>query len=487
MGSAERLIVRWLLIAVLTVCAFHRTLASIVAATRGGSLVGGYVWTVLAAGLLAAIAVALQPRRGRAIYDRQTDIIVGLMLLVLAVLLDAVLLARYSTYFDLLRLDLVAMWMFLLSNTVLLFGIRSMFRFIWVWVLLLAIFPLPYQILAIVVLGGGKTSAGAGTLLVAAFAAWICAGADRRRGLSAAALAALTGAAVLAALTALIPQASLLTFQLVPALSAIVVSAVGVFLYSRVRHVKPELNRTVGPLAARQVWAAVPLVTAVAIGLSFVRLPIAVVPQSVTVEGIAFGRPLSIPAGWHQTAFGEYPEVARRLYGSGAVMLRQQITADTGNPKWDKLSQPRTVVVDSITTDSPFTFEVYPSVVVYAAPHARFSEPRIIDLGFGVRAQLVSGTDDRLLVTWNALQWTWQNGHSAQRVLVLSVDNHDDGAPFPQPGHSLPTVLNALLVVLFRGNAAVQNREAEFKDADMLTDIGHTLVRTQLHGMAVPA
>jgi hypothetical protein len=481
--STARLVLRWLLIAALTVGAFRRSLESLVEETRGGTLIG-YVWAVFAAGLVAAIAVAYQQRRGPPIHDRQTDIIVGSMGLVLSLLLHAVLLQRYSIYFDLLRLDLVAMWMFVLSSTIVLFGTRPFIRYIWVWILLLAVFPLPYQIVVIVFLGGGKLAAGIGTIVIAAFAAWICAG-HNRRGVTAAVQALVLGAAVLAAMTFAFPNAALLAYQMVPSITAIVLAGVGGRMHAGGGQRPEALSHDPHPLAARQVWSGVPLVTVVAIALSFVRLPIAATPAPISIDGATFGRPLIVPAGWHQADVQPVAQVAVRLYGGGAEMLRQQIVADIGNPQWDKLSQPRTVVIDTITTYKPFTFEVYPSLVVYAAPYARLSAPRTVDLGAGVRAQLFSATDDKLLVTWNLLQWTWRNATSAERVLLLSVDNHDDGAPFPEPGHSLPTVLNSLLVVLFRGNSAVQNLEPEFKDADMLTEVGRALVNVQLRGPEV--
>lgn len=478
-GSTERLILRWVLIAVLTVFAFHRSLASLIAETRGDTLIG-YEWAVLAAGLLSAVAVTLQPRKDRPIHDRQTDIIVGVMGLGLSLLLHGVLLRRYTVYFDLLRFDLVAMWIFVLSATIVLFGIRPMIRYLWVWILLLAVFPLPYQILVIVLLGGGKVAAGVGTLLIAAFAAWICSGRGSGRGMLGATAAVVVGIVVLGVMALVFPDAPLLVYQLVPSLAAIIVSAIGVLWYVHKGPPLSALERHPQPLAARQVWAAVPLLTVVAVVLSFVQLPSAQRPSSTSSGILALGRPLVIPPGWHQTGIEEFPKVASRLYGTGSQMIRQQIVANVGNPNWDKLSAPRTVIIDTITTDHPYTFQVYPSLVVYNAPYARLSAPRTVDLGRGVSAELFSGIDDKLLVTWNILQWTWTNGPAAQRVLLLSVDNHDDGAPFPQPGHALPTVLNSLFVVLFRGNAAVENREPEFKDADMLTQVGAALVDADL-------
>ena len=80
--------------------------------------------------------------------------------------------------------------------------------------------------------------------------------------------------------------------------------------------------------------------------------------------------------------------------------------------------------------------------------------------------------------------WTWRAGTSAQRVMVFAVDNHDDTAPVPEPGHSIPEVLRSIVNVLFRGNAAVTNANAQFKDLEMLTEVSRKLVVAQLASSA---
>ena len=120
----------------------------LVETTRSGGL-GGYAWTVPVAAILAGIGVARRKRTELPIHDRQTDVIVGIMGLVLALLLHGVLLQRYALYFHLLRLDLVALWLFIVSASVALFGLRPVTRFAWVWALLFMVFPLPYYILVV--------------------------------------------------------------------------------------------------------------------------------------------------------------------------------------------------------------------------------------------------------------------------------------------------------------------------------------------------
>ena len=122
-----RLILRWAFIAAVTVLAFHRSLLNLIDVTRSGGL-NGYVWMVPVAGVLAAIGVARRKRTELPIHDRQTDVIVGVMGLVLALLLHGVLLGRYALYFQPLRLDLLAMWTFVISASIALFGLRPVTR-----------------------------------------------------------------------------------------------------------------------------------------------------------------------------------------------------------------------------------------------------------------------------------------------------------------------------------------------------------------------
>ena len=127
-----RLGLRWLLIGALTALAFHETFVSLAITTREGGI-GGYVWTVPLVAGLVAISVSRRSRTELPIHDRQTDIIVGGIGLGMALLIQAALLERYALYFHLLRLDVVAAWLFVASCCVVLFGLRPVTRFAWVW------------------------------------------------------------------------------------------------------------------------------------------------------------------------------------------------------------------------------------------------------------------------------------------------------------------------------------------------------------------
>jgi hypothetical protein len=477
-----RLILRWGYLGVLILFAFHASLRSLVETTRSGGL-GGYVWVVPVAAILAAIGVARRNRTELPIHDRQTDVIVGTMGLVLALLLHGVLLQRYSLYFNLLRLDLVAMWTFVLSGSVALFGLRPVIRFAWVWAVLLMVFPLPYYSL-VVVLGGGKVAAGIGTMVIAGVATGIAVGRHMRRGLIGSLSAWAVGLLILAYMAAFTPDAPLLAYQAIPAITAICLVGLMLFLLARRGAPKRVLERKIEPLAAGQVWAALPVVLAVAIAISLVRLPSIGFAPAAVVEGMRFDTALTPPPGWQVVETKEYPWVSR-LFGHGATGVRQKMVADVGDERYDKFGRPRTLMVDSLTTYSPISLNVYPARIIYHVEGIRLSGLRPVDLGYGVKADIVSVVDDNLLVTWDAIQWTWTNGPVAQRVSVIAVDNHEDEAPFPEPRGGFGTTFNSMLTVMFRGNSAVYSADPNRKDDRLLTEFAHGLVRAQLEPLGV--
>ncbi|MDH6244792.1 hypothetical protein [Mycobacterium sp. OTB74] len=481
-----RLILRWILIAVLTVVAFRASLSNLVVTTREGGLVG-YVWVIPFAALLAAVGVAIRRRTELPIHDRQTDIIVGTMGLVLALMFQGVLLRRYAEYFHLLRLDLFAMWIFVLSSAIVLFGVRPVARFGWVWLLTSMVFSLPYQVM-VIVLGGGTLAAAVASLFIAAPATAVAVGGTHRRAFVGAVAAFALGLMVLLLMHYLVPGAPLLAYQLVPSLAPIVL--VGGVAFFRLRRGKPlrVLDRKVEPLAAKQVWAAVPLVVAVAVVLAFIPLPkqqsALVISRSAPYDLVP-GLALVVPSGWAVTKVETNVDDVRRYYGEDAVLVRQRMTALSGDARFDKFARPRTLMVDSIVSSLPYSFDAYTGRVLYDTTGARLSRSQPVDLGHGVHGRILSVIDDRLLVTWDVLRFAWGDDEQDQIVGVFAVDNHENDAPFPDPRSGLVSTLRDLFTVLFRGNAVTEQNRPTFKDAELLTEFGRQLVAAQFeHGAA---
>jgi hypothetical protein len=477
-----RMILRWGYIGLLTLAAFHATLLSAVRTALGGGI-GGYVLVVPVAAILAAIGIARRNRTELPIHDRQTDVIVAIMGLVFAVLLHAVLLQRYGLYFHLLRLDLVALWTFVISASIAMFGLRPVIRYGWAWAIGLMVFPLPYYLM-VIFLGGHRLAAGVGTLMIAATATAAAVGRHVTRAVVGSTLAWAVGLAMLVCLAVVAPDAPLAVYQFVPALTAMCLVGMLMFLNSRRGTAKRVLERKIEPLAANQVWSAVPVVLAVAIVLSFVRLPDIGLASAVRVDSMNFDNPVEAPEGWRVIDTQVYPWVSR-LYGRGSTLVRQEMVADEGDAEFDKFGRPRTVMVDTITTSRPFSLNVYPVRMLYRVEGIRLSGVRPVDLGYGVHGDLFSVTDDQILVTWTGLQWTWTNGHISRRVVAIAVDNHEDNAPFPQPTGGVGPTLNSMFTMLFRGNSSTYDANPNLKDDRLLTDFSHALVRRELEPLGV--
>lgn len=154
LNPTVRVGLRWLLILACAVVAFWHSIIALVHTTLVGGI-GGYVWTVPVIAVMTAAAVARRYRTELPIHDRQTDMIVAIMGLVLAGLIQLVLVPRFAEFFHLLRLDLVAMLLFILSSCIALFGLRPVARFGLVWALTFTVFSLPYY-LVVLIIGGGR-------------------------------------------------------------------------------------------------------------------------------------------------------------------------------------------------------------------------------------------------------------------------------------------------------------------------------------------
>ncbi|WP_273732960.1 hypothetical protein [Mycolicibacterium septicum] len=474
-----RLVARWVLIAVLTFVAFRASLRNLVETTLEGGLIG-YVWMVPIAAALAALGVNFRRRSELPIHDRQTDIIVGLIGLGLALMVQGVLLKRYSEFFHLMRLDLLALWLFMVSSALVLFGVRPVARFGWVWVLLSLMCPLPYQVV-VIALGGGNFAAGVGTLLIAAAATAITVGRSRKRAVVGALVAFVFGFVILFVIDKLWPHVPVIVYQMIPSLASILAVGIAARLYTRRGQPKKLLDRKIEPLAAKQIWTAIPLVVVVAVAISFMPLPqqrsATLLSRSAPYD-LAPGMRLEAPPGWTITGEQQYTGV-KRYYGDEAVLIRQRMTADVGDPRFDKLSARRNLMVDSIVSELPFSFDAYPGQVLYDTTGTRLSTPRPVDLGYGVTGELFSAIDDRLLVSWDVLRFAWGDQNEDQVIDIFAVDNHLPDAPFPDPQRGLVSTLRNLFTVLFRGNSVLVQRRPAYKDAELLTEFGRALVAAQ--------
>ncbi|WP_405497953.1 hypothetical protein [Nocardia sp. NBC_00511] len=473
---------RFVLVAAATVVAFWNLWHELIEDIAQRSDIG-YVFALPILAGFAAIGMALRHHTELPIYDRQTDIIVGLLGLAGTAALIGLLVLRYPYEYEVLHLDLVAAPLFLMSVCILAFGLRPVFRFWPVWLLVLVCAsPLLYRILTVTI-GGTKPDQGLVMLIPAAAAAAIGSGRTRLRALAGGAIALAVGALMVAVMAVWFPQLRGLWFQLVPPIVAsYVATTVMYFFQRRWRTVRP-LDRRVRPSTATWSRSALATVIVSTALMALIPVPEEYRPPAPLIPGLVIADAPQVAGGWQLVSEHEYPW-APRYYGRGNRWMRQQWQTVRGNPLWDKESRRRRIMVDVLRADYRDRLDHYPEFVMYGLDQPRISPPLRIDLGHGVVGRLNAVVDDRNLLSWTWLTWTWQGADGAERVSLISADNHLRDAVFPRPDPSVRKLLSNQLHAMLRGNAVildpespVGDPESEYKDRDMLTAVAQEIVR----------
>lgn len=475
--NATRAGARWVLIVACVAFAYRGTFAALAAEMRAQTLIT-YLPIAVVLVIIAAIGISLRNEGEPPIYDRQTDVIVGLVLLTLAISFQAMLNARYAQIYLAIHIDTLSMWIFLLGATTLMFGLRPTARYRWAWLLLFSIFPLPFRI-SVLALGGSRTAAGFVVLILAVAASAVAVGRTRRRMWIGVALSGVIGLLLLVGMAVFTPDAMRFAFMAIPSVGAALVTGATMYIeYHRGQgSLRPIPHRPVNSLTAPSVVSGAVVLVAAAVIVGVVTVPVVTVRSGPQFARIRSDLPLTVPYGWRQadaTALG-----FNRYFGKNAKSVRQTLQQTSGSTQFDKRGQPRTVVVDSMTTYFPLTLDVYTPALIYDSVGDRFSSPRTLTLLHGVPAQLQTVVDDRKTLTYNRLIMRWNNGPVTTQVILLSVDNHEPGAPFPQPARNASGAIDAVLAVLFRGNAVTEDQTPSFKDKELLTMLGNELIDAQ--------
>ncbi|WP_395705313.1 hypothetical protein [Rhodococcus ruber] len=470
---------RWAIIVAATLIGYRTTwLALSEEVARGTG--GGYVALVPPFAVLAAEGVTRRRRGELPIHDRQTDRIVGGAVLLIAIAVKWLLLPRYGPNYQMMHLDVLSAWLFVIGMCVLLFGLRVTSRYWPVWLLLVGTSPLAYRAM-LVQLGGSKFAAGFLMVLLGSVAIAVAVGRTRRRALIGFGATMLLGLALLVVVTTRFPDARVAVAQIVPSAVAAVVVGAAFYLY-RYRGLAPR-TLPPNPVSPREAARTLLLIVPATVVLAAAPLP----DQQLTP--VSVGPPPSgtvsqvVPVGWYQIGSVDY-DWPRRYFGSTAQLRRQMIRAVEPRADWDRLSRPRTVAVQTLQVRRVGVFEVYPVHTSYDLGQARVSPKIRVDLGRGVQADFFTVVDDELLLTWSLMSFVWTRGDAlAQRVSLLTVDNHELDAPFPQPTPNMASNASALLSVFLRGRASVEDSDPEYKDLDMLTEVGRELVEAQWRGI----
>ncbi|UGT41073.1 exosortase/archaeosortase family protein [Nocardia yamanashiensis] len=473
---------RLVLVVALTGAAFWNLWAELVEDIGQGSDIG-YFFALPVLAAFAATGMALRRGPELPIYDRQTDIIAGLLGLVCTGALIGLLVLRYRYEYEIWHLDLLAAPLFLMSVSILLFGLRPVFRFWPVWLLvLLCVTPMPYR-LAVALAGGSYVAKGAVLLVPAAVAAAIGAGRTRGRALAGGVIALVTGALTLFVLWGWYPDASALYYQLIPPMVAVATACAVLYLgyrgWANIRPFdRPLLPHTASPSPSALVTALV--ATAL---IALIPHPEQYLVRIADMSSMSIADNPAPPPGWQLLNEREYPW-ASRFFGPSTSWHRQQWRAASGNPEWDKESRRRRIMVDVIRTQQVRGLEYFPEFTVYMLTQPRVSPPRRIDLGHGVVGRLNTVVDDRHLLSWTWLSWNWEGRDGAERVSLIAADNHLPDAAFPQPNASVTALIQNQAHQVLRGNAVIidpesdlGDPESEYKDEPMLTAVAREVVR----------
>ncbi|ATD69614.1 MULTISPECIES: hypothetical protein [Gordonia] len=476
---------RWVLLVTCTVLGFWNTIAAVIDELRAQTLilyvpVPVPVPVLVVLSLIAVVGVSWRDFDEPPIHDRQTDVIVGIVVIVLAVAGKLLVTPRYGRAYLTSHMDLLALWMFVLGASILLFGLRPVSRYKWAWLVFLLIFPIPVRGL-VLALGGTSMAAGFALVLMAVAATVVAVGRTWRRKAVAALIAGAVGLLALLVLNALEAPRNVLVPG--PALiAAVATSGIMLVSYRRRggRRWSPPVRGEVKDPTVGFVGRPVLVVVLAAILLAFIPTPpVGSTWQSNTYPQLEIGGQLNIPPGWRQESVRVYGWVSR-LYGPGAVLTRQVLVQSRGTRAFDKFARPRRVVVDSVDSRRPLALEVYPDIFRYDLSDERSNEPVDVALPFGVRGKMWSVVDDARYLTYTVVSWWWNNGRRTQQVMIWAVDDHEPAAYFPEPRITLLENLTSLMTILLRGNAVLLDTDPQYKDRDLLVGLAGGLVRSQL-------
>lgn len=420
---AAESVARGLVVLVMVGVAFSPTWARLLGEVDTGA--GSWMVVANPAGALATLVTLQGHRRAELpIHDRQSDKIVGTVIVAVALMVQWLVVPRYGRLYVLLHIDVTAAWLFGLGCSVFVFGIRRTAAFWPAWIVLFIPTPGALRLIAFL-LGGGQVA------------------------------------------------------QIVVVSAVILAGPVAVWVYRTVRGWPGHSHWTGPAVSAREAWRSVPLLVAVTVALALAPLPATARTHMAEGPPTLTGKGQVVPEGWRELSTAEYPW-AERMYGPSSTLYRQIIRAREPRADWDALSRPRQAAVQTLTVEHPGLFDAYPLEMIYDMRGSRLSEPIPVELPRGVSARYTTVVDDEKLLTWSLLTFVWSRGEDRyQRITILTIDNHEQDAEFPPAIPATVSVSERLLALQLRGAGAVTAVGTQQKDLDMLTELGGDLVEAQ--------
>ncbi len=451
---------RLCLLVVLSLVAFHHSVASLLHGVGTGSV----VVYVLAVPLYAGLAAAAQQRRPGAPTGARTrwpDVVLGALVGLVALGVTSLFGPGLSGVYGLWRVDLLMLWLFLLGATVLSFGRVQVARSWPFWAVLLLLWPFPVR-LANTALG---SALGGGLLLLLVVLVVVAYGhragdPPRWRVLGSTAVA---GAVVLAVCGLTTHPQRLLWPSVVAALVA------------AVWWVGQAYTRSAAPVVEHRVRGSAAVLAGLALA-GLVVLPAApptVAPSTPTgITALSVG-PLVVP-GFATLATSTSAE-QQRFFGRTSTWQRVRMRQD--DPGAGAGSAGRDVVVDVISTPRPQVLELYPVVTTYPMGTLSSAPDAEVDLGHGVAGQVFRAEDGRRHLTYTLLTFAWRlpvdisitggylgpPAQLTQRITLIAVDDQGPDAAFPEPG-------NALLDGIRAAAASVGRKQRVREGTDLLSD-----------------
>lgn len=489
-ASRQRVVVslaaRWVILIAATILAFHHSIASVVTDILSGSGMA-YIVAVPGYALLTAWAILRRDRPAVPIHDRETDIIVGSVAILIAVATTALLGPKLSGVAYLWRIDLLMLTLFAFGAAIWLFGLRRALSYRVAWLVLALGWPLPLRILTVTI---GRGSAVAPAIAQLALIAAIAIAGRRGRGLISW-LPVILGTGVGGVLLALLGIDEHPWRQWLPAVAAGSVAA-GFWFTDRTR--RPSWPQ---PVVTLPLVAATILLASGVIGALVVPpLPPPLVPSTPT-GALASGPPgpLTTP-GWTLTSVVDYSDGPGRYFGPDAAWERYRIGANSsaaGPDAVDEQGRRRDVVIDVLTTQLPRSLVLYPVVTTYPIGSLERSPDAEVDLGRGITGRVYAAVDRQRQLTWTLLSFTWRipaeraveqpragdPSELVQRITVITVDDHRPGAPFPEPSRAVVDSIKAALIAIARASSTTEST-AEPKDVDLLRHLGEAIVTNRL-------
>jgi hypothetical protein len=420
---------RWLVLVAAVGLGFHQTLVSVaVQSTNGDPL--AYLILLPVWGVLLVFGTQLRRGRDLDIHDRQVDWVLAIGLAAFILMLDELLRPRLADTTGLVRIDILALVLFVMLGSTLLFGTRATGQSWAAWLFLLACWPLLYRLVG-AALGGTTDTYGLLNVMLSTLAVVVASSRPLGRRLANGALTLAVAGVVFAVVSRSLPP---MAVEVVPSLVALpLVVAFDVRRHRGTRHM-PAPSAGTGSVVKKPLAAMIALlVLGGALGMFAQFAPEAISPRSLPITGPGWTSAAVVPSGW-ATHGRQVESWAGRYFGTGSSWYRYKFVTGAGSSR-------QHIMVDALTAPTVGLLSVYPAISCYRlfVPYVQSSTS--IPLGHRVVATVIYANaysaPSPVQAQWALITWTWKIPSPAtttyQRITVLTLEDPTSVAGFPTP------------------------------------------------------